>query len=145
MAAGRQRHRLFVSANIALLIVAGLHTLGTFSGSAPDVHGQAVEAAMRGYAVPVGLGMLPSMWDILLGLGLTMTVTLAGIAALNLAVLRYADAAPGLIRRLSAVNAIVQTVLVVMYAVLRIAPPLVTLAVVDVMFILAWMRAPQAS
>jgi hypothetical protein len=97
MSAFSPGRRWFAAANVAMIVVALLHTLGnTLSGPPPDATYPAVEAAMRGYVLPLGLGMTPSIWDILRSLTFTMSVSFAMMGALGLVIGASPDATPRL-------------------------------------------------
>jgi hypothetical protein len=128
--------RLFSAGSIALIVVAGLHTLGQFAPPPADPAGVALLAAMGAHRLPLGLGMAPSMADIVQSLNLTMSITLLAIAVQNLVVAR-SDASDRLIWRLSVVSALSIGTLVLVYGAYRIPPPLVTLAVVEAIFLRA--------
>jgi hypothetical protein len=139
----RERHRLFITANILLLIVAGLHTFGQFNRPT-DPADIAIMAEMRGHPIPVGLGMVPSLLDIFRVLAFTMTISLVGMVIVNLGMLRFARAAPGLVRRLCLLNVLVVSAIVILSWAYQVAPPFLTLAIVDVFFVMAWFNERQA-
>ena len=58
--------RLFTWSCIATLVVAALHTIGNTASTPPgDAAYVSLESAMRGYRVPLGMGMAPSVWEII--------------------------------------------------------------------------------
>jgi hypothetical protein len=130
---GRGR-RLFTSASIATIVVAILHTIGNTAPTDDPPEMTAVFAAMRGYRVPLGIGMAPSIWDIFRGLVFTMTVCLLAMGALGLVVAADRDATPGLLSRVSLVLAMTSACLTVLFAFYRIPPPLISMAVVTVLY-----------
>jgi hypothetical protein len=140
----RERHRIFITANILLLIVAGLHTSSQFIRPT-DPADLAMMAAMRGHHVPVGLGWTPSVLDITHVLAFTMSISLVGMVVVNLGMLRFARISPGLLRRLSLLNAIVVGAIVLLSFAYQVAPPFLTLAIVDVFFIIAWLGAARTA
>lgn len=133
----RRGNRLFASGSVGLIIVALLHGIGTFAGPPEDTALTSVADAMRGYHFDLGLGMLPSLMDIHESLSLTMSIFLLFIGVQNLVSLRIAGDSARLVRSLSVVNVIFVGALVVLYAVYRIPPPLLTLGVVELLFLLA--------
>lgn len=133
----RRGNRLFASGSIGLIIVALLHGIGTFGGPPEDTSLSTVAEAMRGYHFDLGLGMRPSLMDIHMSLSLTMSIFLLGLGVQNLMTLSVAGDSAKLVRCLCVVNAIFVGALVVLYAVYRIPPPLLTLGVVEVLFLLA--------
>ena len=94
----------------------------------------AVFDAMRGYRVPLGIGMAPSIWDIFRGLVFTMTVCLLAMGALGLVIAADRDATPRLLSRAAIVLTVMSACLTIMYAFYRIPPPLISMAVVTVLY-----------
>ncbi len=131
----KRGYRLFVAASVALLVVAGLHTLGHFSFEAPDAKGQAVLEQMQQYRVDAGLGQQPSLWDIQRSLSLTMAILLAGIGLINLSIVAIAGDVPGVLRRLTMFGLLIVGSLVVLYGWYRVPPPFVTLFAVELLFV----------
>jgi hypothetical protein len=129
----RPGRRLFSVAAILLIVVAGLHTMGHFAPAPDDPALLAVEASMKGYRLELPLGMHPSVRDVLSSLSLTMTVTLLLVGALDLLVAR--SALPS-VRPFALANVVGVGALVALYWYHRISPPLVTLALVCLVFVL---------
>src|SRR3954469_10274936 len=91
--------RWFISASWATLVVSLMHTLGsTLSSPPPDAAYQTLESTMRGYTVPLGLGMMPSMWDINRSLVFTMSICLAALGVLGVIIGQSRDASSRLLR-----------------------------------------------
>jgi hypothetical protein len=130
----------FRSGAIGLIVVALLHSFGHFGGGRTDPEGIALDAAMKSYHVDI-MGMHPSADDITKSLSLTMTLLLLLTGALDLAAVRAAD--PALLRRFAALNVAGVSALVALFTFYRIPPPLVTLAVVDVLFLTSMLRSPR--
>lgn len=133
----KRGNRLFAAGSIGLIVVALLHGIGNFAPPPPDPALNAVADAMRGYHIDLGLGMRPSFMDIHTSLSLTMSIMLLFVGVQNLVTLRVAGDVAKLVRCLSLVNSIFVGALVVVFAVYRIPPPLVTLGVVEVLFLLS--------
>jgi hypothetical protein len=130
--------RLFSIASLAVIVVAILHTLGTLAPPPPDdADYAAVERAMRGYRIPLGLGMTPSIWDIQRDLAFTMTVCLLGIGALGITLAADRQAPPRLLSRAAAIFASLSGVLTALSFVYRVPPPLISFAVVTVLYAVA--------
>jgi hypothetical protein len=127
--------RLFTAGTFALLVVAGLHTLGHFSTRAPDPMGGSVLEQMRQYRVDVGLGQQPSLMDIQQSLSLTMTILLVGVGLINLSMVALAGDVRGVLRRLTMLNLLIVGSLVILYGWYRITPPFVTLFAVELLFV----------
>jgi hypothetical protein len=137
-------NRLFASGSIGLIIVAVLHTFGHFAPPPNnDAALEAVVAAMRDYQFDLGIGMKPSTLNILESLSLTMTITVLFLGIQNLLTLAIAGDHCRLVRRLTLLSIICTGALVALYTFYRVPPPLISFAVVEVIFILAWLRHRQ--
>ncbi|HYV05162.1 MAG TPA: hypothetical protein VFB82_11275 [Blastocatellia bacterium] len=133
----KRGNKLFAAGSIGLIIVALLHGLGNFAPPPADPALNAVVDAMRGYHFDLGLGMRPSLMDIDTSLSITMSIMLLFVGIQNLVTLRVAGDAGSLVRSLILVNSIFVGAMVMLFAVCRIPPPLVTLGVVEILFLLA--------
>jgi hypothetical protein len=98
---------------------------------------------MRGYQVPLGLGMTPSVWDIYRGLVFTMSICLVAMAGLGLMVSSAPEATPRLLSRVAMIEAVASAALTILYLAYQITPALVSMAVVTVLFAAA-MRTTSA-
>jgi hypothetical protein len=138
--------RWFSAGSIATLVVALLHTLGNMLPAEPtDEAYVTLMTAMRGYRVPLGLGMVPSVWDIHRSLVFTMSVCLAAMGAIGLTVAASRDVTPRLLSRLAVVLTIASAVLTALYAVYQITPALISLAVMTILFAIASFRSGSGS
>lgn len=138
------RRSLTVAA-IATLLVAAVHTVATFAPPPADDAGLlSVVGAMQGYQVPMGLGMAPSMWDIQTALSLTMSLFLVAFAVLGLSFAGDRDASPRTLSRIAMISAGTMATLTVVYAVLRVPPPLVTIAILAILYLVASLRTLRA-
>ena len=137
--------RPFTAGSWGLILVGVIHLIGQVVGRPTDTAAEELFAAMDGYRLPMPLGMTPSILDIYRNLSLTMSVTLVGLGLQNLVVARHPSAVPLLIRRLAGSSALIVAVLVGLEAFYRVSPPLVLLAVVGVLFLLAWARLQAKS
>jgi hypothetical protein len=140
----RSGRRLFTFASIALIAVGILHTIGTCAPGPVDPALERLAAEMRAYRLPLGLGMQPSIFDIQQSLSVTMSVTLLWLALQNL-VAAGADSTGDVVRRLNILSVMGVGALVAVFAFYRIPPPLVTLAVVEVLFVLALVRSSRVT
>jgi hypothetical protein len=129
--------RMFTSACMATLVVAALHTIGNTISGPPDPGYASVEAAMRAYSIPLGIGMSPSMWDIFRGLVFTMSICLVAMGVLGLVVAASHEATPRLLSRMALVLALASAALTALYWVYRVPPPLITMAVVTILFVVS--------
>lgn len=118
--------RLHTTAAILMLLTALAHTLGSLSAEPSNDAERKLMAAMQGYRIPLGMGMNPSQWDIFRGLSLTMSITLAALAAVNLAIAADADASGRLLRKIGWINAVWVGAFTALYAVLEVPPPLIS-------------------
>ena len=138
--------RLFSWACITTIAVAGLHTIGNTLSTPPgESTYRTVETAMRDYRVPMGMGMSPSLWDIYRGLVFTMSICLVAMGALGLAVAGSRDATPALLARLAVVLAFFSAALTVLYWIYQIPPPLISMAVVTVLFAIAFRTTARSA
>jgi hypothetical protein len=132
LASGR---RMFATASIATILVAILHTIGNTLSSPPaDQAYVSLEAAMRAYTVPLGMGMVPSVWDIYQGLVFTMSICLAAMGALGMVIGASRDATPALLSRIALTQAIASAALTVLYVVYQITPALISMTVVTLLY-----------
>jgi hypothetical protein len=130
--------RWFTAGCITLLFVALLHTLGnTLSTPPTDAEYIAMEASMRDYIVPLGLGMAPSMWDIYRSLVFTMSLCLVGLGVVGLAIVSAPDVTPRLLSRVALVYACTSLALTALYMIYEVTPALISLMVVTVLFVIA--------
>ncbi|HEY7192938.1 MAG TPA: hypothetical protein VH439_04280 [Gemmatimonadales bacterium] len=129
--------RMFTSACMATLVVAALHTIGNTISGPPDPGYASVEAAMRAYSIPLGIGMSPSMWDIFRGLVFTMSICLVAMGVLGLVVAASREATPRLLSRMAVVLALASAALTAVYWVYRVPPPLITMAIVTLLFVVS--------
>jgi hypothetical protein len=129
--------RLFSTACIATILVAAAHTAGHLAPDPAletDPEFAKLLAAIDGYHAPLGLGMTPSFHDIHMGLVFTMTVSLLSLAILGLAFAADRTVTPGQLTKFAAVAAATAVCMTGIYWVYRVPPPLVSLAVVTVLF-----------
>ena len=141
----RRGNRLFAAGSIGLILIALLHGIGNFTPPPADPGLNAVVEAMRGYHIDLGFGMRPSFMDIHMTLSMTMSILLLGLGVQNLVTLSVAGEVAKLIRAVCVGNAIFVGAVVVVCAVYRITPPLLTLGVVEVFFLLALMLPRKES
>lgn len=135
----RKGTRLFSSATVLLVVVAVLHTMGVFNEPS-DEGGLQLVAAMQAYTVEVGAGMRPSVYDIQMGLALTMTVFLVFLGILD-AVILHSSPTGLLLRRAALVNAGCMWALVILYWVYQIFPPFFSFVVVGLVFTIAYLMS----
>ena len=138
MSAGpfRRGRRLFSLAAVLLTVVAAAHTLGHLPLIFPDGPLPGLLGQMDAERQPLGLGMAASMLDIHLALVLTMSVTFAALSLVNLVVAAAAGTDAAMLRRLGWINAAWVGALVAVYAYFRVAPPLVSTALVELVILL---------
>ena len=132
----RSGRRMFSAASIALIVVAVLHSIGSFAPGPVDPALEAIVAEMKAFRLPLGLGMEPSMFDIQQSLALTMGVMLLWLGLQNLMAARM-DPTGSFVRLLNVFSMLGVAALVAIYAFYRIPPPFISLAVVELLFVLA--------
>ena len=139
--------RWFTTASWATVVVALLHTLGnTLSAPPADAAYTTLETTMKGYTVPLGLGMSPSMWDINQSLVFTMSIALATMGPLWLCCCRdrTETLTPGLLRPAAVVLTVASLALTALFAVYQVTPALVSMAVVSVLYLVAVVEARRS-
>jgi hypothetical protein len=117
------RRGLLMTSSALMLLGAVAHTAGNLlPPSDPAI--VTTYAAMKRSWPQLGMGMNPSMFDVHMVLVLTMTITFAAIATLNLALVRgLSDQA---LRRLVLINVIWVTTFTSVCAWYRVPPPLIS-------------------
>jgi hypothetical protein len=137
--------RWFVTASWATVAVSLLHTAGNTLSSPPTDPGYAtLEKTMRGFTVPLGLGLVPSMWDINRSLVFTMSICLVTMGVLGILLGTSRDTTPRLLRPASVLLTLASAALTGLYFVYQVTPALVSMAVVTVLFIAAIAEAQRS-
>lgn len=136
----QKARRLFSAGLIGLLVIATLHTIGQFSQKDADPQLISAISAMNHYTLSMGFGMNPSVYEIYKSFSLTMSITLVWLGLQHLLVAAPLDSSEVLIRRQTLLSILGVGALILLYAVYRIPPPLLTLCGVEVLFILSWFR-----
>ena len=132
----RHGRRWFTVACV-LLLVGVAHTLGNLQPPPTDAAYQRMAAAMRGYRMPLGLEMMPSVHDIFDSLRFTMSLTIFWLALVGL-VIAATDGPDGRVVRGATVVYLAGALAVAgLYAAFRIPPPLISFIVVGIAFGLA--------
>jgi hypothetical protein len=132
----RRGRRLFSTASILLILTAVLHTIGSNQPPPQTPEYANLESAMRACHIDMGMGMRPSMFGIFQDFSLTMSVTLLLLGSQNLLV-AMADESGKMIRRFAWVNILGFAALTALGWRYRIPPPLISFAVVEIVFLLA--------
>ena len=137
--------RLFSIASIGLIVVAVLHGIGHFTPS-PDPGFDTLLRHLDEYQFDFRLfGMKPAYRAIVDSLSLFMTISLLGWGAQNLLV-AGADGPEGRVVRAAArASALTLAAVVAMFFALRIAPPFLTLLVVEFLFVFSVIRLRKAA
>lgn len=127
--------RLFSTASIAMIVVAALHTIGNVAGGPPpDAASTAAEAAMRAYRIPLGLGMTPSLLDIQMSLVFAMSICLLALGILGLLLAAARDTTPRLLSLAAILFTLTAAALTLLGFVYRVPPPLISFAVVTLLY-----------
>ena len=130
--------RWFLAGSWATILVSILHTMGsTLSPPPPDAAYKTLESTMRGYMIPLGLGMVPSMWDINQSLVFTMSICLATMGLLGVVLGTSRDATARLLRPAAVLFTLGSAALAGLFFVYQVTPAFVSMAVVTVLFIAA--------
>lgn len=133
--------RLQQAGGLVLIIVAMLHSFGHAATTPPEMTELiALEQRMAEVHIDMGLGAdwAPSMDGILKSLSLTMSLALVFMGLANLLACHGEREGDGRIAvRLGLLTAVVNGALVGVFASYRIAPPTITLAVAELLFVLS--------
>jgi uncharacterized membrane protein len=139
--------KLFTAGCVVLIALGLVHTLGhymmTTSQGETDAERQLL-AVMRANPQDMGLGMLRTMFDIVTGFSLTLSILPLGMGIVGLVVRRHAAAAPGLLSQVAIVYAGTYGVMTGVALRYWFPAPLVFLAVAFLCFAAAVATAPRA-
>ena len=124
--------RLYSTASILTILVAGMHTIGNLQPTPPEFEG--VIAAMRGAPVPMGMGMTPSIYDIYWSLILGMSVYIAGIGVLGLVLASSTDASMKVLSRSAAMFAVICAGVTAVCWIAQVPPPLISFAILTILW-----------
>jgi hypothetical protein len=117
------RRGLLITSSVLMLLTTAAHTVGNLLPPS-DSAVAAIYTAMRNSHPAVGMGMNPSMFDVHMLLVLTMTVTFAAIALLNLALApTISDQA---LQRVVWINVMWVAVFTSLCAFYQVPPPLIS-------------------
>ena len=136
----RRGYRLLAAASIVLLLEAAAHTVGTLSPLPDEPAIQELARMMRETTSPLGLGMEPSAWDVQRGLARTMTVLLALMGIMGLALPAAAPDDRRVYRRTAGLLCVANLALLALWWSLRIPPPLLFQLVAAPLLVLAWWK-----
>ena len=140
-------HRLFSTAAVLMILTAAAHTAGNLASGPPDLAEQRLFEAMRNHKVPLGMGMNPSVHDIYWDLVFTMSITFAALGSINLVLASGPGADRRLLRRVSWANAVWIAAFLILNAVFRIPPALISAGIIELVviaYLLASKRATSA-
>jgi len=140
----RSENRLLMISTVLLLLVAAAHTSGVFSEPPDDPATRAVLDAMRGYTLELGLGMRPSLLDIQISLGLTMTLFLLFMVAVQVVAMTATEVGSPVRSRLILATTLANWALVALYAIYRVPPPLISFVVTSVFLTWAYLGERKA-
>ena len=102
------------------------------TGNFPGLH--RLLAAIDGYHAPLGMGMRPSFHDIHMSLVFTMTVSLLSLGVLGLVFAADPKVSSNQLTKLAALAAATAAFMTGIYWFYQIPPPLLSLAVVTVLY-----------
>jgi preprotein translocase subunit SecY len=129
--------RMFSSASIVMMLVAGLHTVGNLSTASIDAGQAAVQQAMRGYTLPLGFGMTPSIWQIFRLLVFIMSITVLALGALGLVLAADREVTGRTLRRVAWFSAAASAALAVICYLYQVPPPLISFVVTTILYAVA--------
>jgi hypothetical protein len=131
---------MFSTASLLLILVAGLHSLGGFAPPR-DAADAGLRQTMSNHTFDPGLGMRPSARGVFLSIWFTMSILLALWGVMNLCAARLAS--QQLVRCYALLSSTFCLALVALYWHYQLPPPLLSLAVVGVLFLLSLARPAQ--
>ena len=139
----RRGRRLFSAASVLIIVTATAHTFGFFSRPGSDEE-RRVLAGLRGYALPPGLGMNPTLLSIFQNLGATMSITFGAIATLNLILANSDDFRDTLMHKLKWVNAAWVGAFLVASAVWPFQPPFICATFIELLLMASLVGEPSS-
>jgi len=124
--------RVLAAAGVALLLTAAAHTVGHFAPVPPNSPLETITEEMAAVRVPMGMGIAPSVLDISRSLSLAMSILLvwAGLSTLTVA----AHGTRRDVQRRAWSGLVFSAVLAALFWRLQVPPPLVSFAVVTLLF-----------
>jgi len=131
----RRGRRLFSIASILMILTSIAHTLGHFQTDPQTAEFANLKSTMQAYQVDM-MGMKPSAYGMLKSLSLTLTIMLLMLGLQNLLVATV-DESGKMIRRFAWVNVVGVGALVALSWYYQIPPPLISFALVEIVFLLA--------
>lgn len=130
------RRRLLWVGAIGFVLIAIAHTVGHFQPAPSEPGYLAVDGAMTGYRLAMGLGMEPSLMAIYQSFSLSLVILLLMLAGNTIAALRSGRGDRGL-RAVAIVNGAGSAALLALNWHHQIPPPLVSFAITTVVFLMA--------
>lgn len=127
--------RLYTTASILTIVVAGIHTLGNTQAYPPEYEG--VVTAMRGALFPMGMGMSPSIYDFYWSFIFGISILLGGLGVLGLVLASTTDASTKVLARSAAVFAVISAGQAAILWAAKIPPPLVFFVILTVLWSLS--------
>ncbi len=127
--------RLYTTASLLTLGLAGFHTYGSSRPVPPDI--DPIVQSMQNTSGDMGLGMSPSLWDIHQGLAFTMSITLTILALLGLVLAGTTEATARVLTRTAAVMTAGCIALTALYYIFRVPPPLISFGVLTLVWAVA--------
>ena len=137
--------RLFSTAAVLMILTAAAHTAGNLTSGPPDPAEQKLVEAMRNHKVPLGMGMNPSVHDIYMDLVFTMSITFAALGLINLVLASGPAADRRLLRRVSWTNALWLAAFLILNAVYRIPPSLISAGIIELVVIAYLLASKRAT
>ena len=128
----------FWTGTVLLALTGVAHSVGQFTPDEPEL--ATAIAAMRGAHLPMGMGMVPSLFDIFRALAFTMSIAFFALAAFNVVIVRHRDTTPALLRAVTVVNLVWLAAFVALCWFYAVPPPLISGALVWPFFLIALLR-----
>ena len=141
----RPGRRIFSTAAILMLLLAVAHTAGNLAPGPVEPAQEKLFQDMNAVRVPVGMGMNPSVKDLYFTLVWTTAITFAGLGLISLTLAAISETPERVLRRVSWINALwVGGVLIVCW-IYRVAPPLISVVIIEVAVIGSLLRPARSS
>ncbi len=114
-----------------MLLTALVHTAGNLASKPDTAEELRLFSEMSDFRLPLGMGMNPSMQDILRDLAFIMSITFAALGLINLLLAASLETSAGLLRRISWINLLWVGAFMILNWAYRIPPALISAIVIE--------------
>lgn len=127
----KKGRRFFSAAAILMLLTALVHTAGNLASKPETAAELRIFTEMSDFRLPLGMGMNPSMQDILKDLTYIRSITFAALGFINLLLAASPETSAILLRHISWINLLWVSAFLILNWAYRIPPALVSGIVVE--------------